>query len=85
MNAVATEWPLSGHLHLRHQADHAKQVRNVRGITVFRSRLLDSEAWNHRGRWGGQADPRRVFGMARSGMQLCERLNLLSQATIVGV
>jgi hypothetical protein len=36
---VATDWPLSGQLHLRHQADHAICVRNVFGITVFRSRI----------------------------------------------
>jgi hypothetical protein len=36
--AVATEWPLSGQLLLRHRADYARWVRNVFGITVFRLR-----------------------------------------------
>jgi hypothetical protein len=36
---VATDWPLSGQLHLRHQVDHAIWVRNVFGITVIRLRI----------------------------------------------
>ena len=84
MNAVATEWPLTGRPHLCHQADHAKQVRNVRGITVFPPGLLDS-AGVEPSRSSGQAGPRRAFRVALTGMQLCERLNLFNQATIVGV
>jgi hypothetical protein len=85
MIAVATECPLSGQLHLRHRVDHAICVRNVFGVTVFRLRISRFHMRRSTPSVAHVRMARRVFRMARTGMQLCERLNLFNQATIVGV
>jgi hypothetical protein len=87
MTAVATEWPLSGQLRLCHQVDHGTCVRNVFGITVFRFRIsAKAGGGTHlRSGAGRQDGAHGLFASARTGMQLCERLNLLYQATNIGV
>jgi hypothetical protein len=87
MTAVATEWPLSGQPDERHHVDHAKRSRKVFGITVFRFRIsANAGGGTHlRSVAGRQDGAHGFFASTRTGMQLCERLNLLNQATNIGV